>query len=172
LVQRSASIWRSSLPDLLIGARAHLLRDQVARPIAHALLYIVARDDQVLAVVAHAAHDQMDMRMLGVPMTDRHPFEPRAEILLHLAHQLAGEALEVGHFQRVVRRDDEAEMVAVVLGTLGEILGVDVIAARTEQPGLLPVTGDAIAAQIIEMRRERRGAATMSDDPRLDHRAA
>ena len=69
---------------------------------------------------------------------------------------MEGDGLEVGHLQRVVRRDDEAEMVAVVLGPLCKILGVDVITARTEQPGLLPVTGDAVAAQIIKMRRERR----------------
>ena len=65
--------------------------------------FIVARDDEVLAIVADAANDQMDMGMFGVPMIDRDPL--RAEVLLHLANQLAGEALEVGHLQRIIRAD-------------------------------------------------------------------
>ena len=37
------------------------------------------------------------MRMLRVPVIDADPIKLGAEILLHLADQLAGEALEVGH---------------------------------------------------------------------------
>src|SRR5690606_6323611 len=37
--------------DVAIGAGAQLLGDQVARPVAHAFLDVVARDDEVLAVV-------------------------------------------------------------------------------------------------------------------------
>ena len=65
----------------------------------------------------------MDVRIIGVPVIDADPVELRAEVLLHLPHQVAGEGLEVCHLDRVLRRDDEAEMVPVVLGALGEGLG-------------------------------------------------
>jgi hypothetical protein len=86
-----------------------------SRAVAHALLDVVARDHEVLAVIADAAHDQMDVGMLGVPVIDRDPIEPRAEILFHLADKIACEGLEVRHLRGVVGRDDEAEMMAIVL---------------------------------------------------------
>src|SRR3546814_20691025 len=62
-----------------------------------------------------------------------------AEILLHLADETAGEGAQVRHLQRVVRRDDEPKMVAIIFAALGKFLRVEVIAARAEQPGLLPI---------------------------------
>ena len=73
--------------DFMVGARPEVLGDQITRPIAHALLDVVAGDDEVLAVLANAAHDQVDMGMLGVPVIDGDPIELGAEILLHLARR-------------------------------------------------------------------------------------
>ncbi len=158
--------------DLLIGAGAELLGDQVARPIAHAFLDVVAGDDEVLAVLAHAAHDQVDMGMLGVPVIDADPIKLRAEVVLHLPDEVAGEGLEVGHLHGVVGRDDEAEMMPVILAPLSERLRVGVIGTRSEQPGLLPVPGDALAAQIAEVGRKWRAPSCVTDDTRLDDGAA
>src|SRR5579885_3215131 len=158
--------------DVAIGARAQLLGDQVARPVAHAFVDIVACDDEVLAVVTNAAHDQVDMRVLGVPVVDRHPVEPRREILLHLADQVAGEPLEVRHIDRVIRRHDEAEMVAIVGAALREGLGIGLVGAGTEEPRLLSVPGDALAPQIAEMGREGGAARAVADDACLDDGAA
>ena len=119
-------------------------------------LDVVARDDEVLAVVGDAAHDDVDVGMLGVPVIDGDPIELGAEVLLHLADQLAGEALEVGHLGGVLGRDDEAEMMAVILAALGEGLRIGVVGLGSEQPRLLAVPGDALAPQIAEMGRERR----------------
>jgi len=110
--------------------------------------------------------------MLGVPMIDGRPVERSAEILLHLADQIAGEAAQVRHLQGVVRRDDEAEMMAVILAAAGEILRVHFLATRTEQVRLFPIPGDALAAQIIEMSAERRIASAVADHARLDDGAA
>ena len=91
------------------AAQPQLLRHQVLGAGAHALLDVVARDDEVLAVVGDAADDDVDVRMLCVPVIDGDPFELGPQILLHLTDQLAGEALEVGHVRRVLGRDDEAK---------------------------------------------------------------
>ncbi len=43
----------------------------------------------------------------------------------------------------------------VILAPFRERLRISVIGARPEQPGLLSVPGDALAAQIVQVGRER-----------------
>ena len=88
--------------DLVIGARSQLLGDEVLRAGAHAFLDVVAGDDEVLAVVSPSPQDDMDMRVVGVPVIDADPVELRAQVLLHLPHQFAGIGLEVAHLGRVL----------------------------------------------------------------------
>jgi hypothetical protein len=85
------------------------------------------------------------MRMLSVPVIDADPIQFRAEILLHLTHEVAGEGLEVRYLDRILGRDDEPEMMPVVLTPLREILRIDAVGFRAEQMGLLSITGDALA---------------------------
>ena len=79
-----------------------------------------------------------------------------------------GVSLEVGHVGGVLRRDDEAEMMPVALAALREVPRVHLVVLRPEQPGLLPVAGHAVPAQIIEVRAERGRAAGVTDDAGLD----
>ncbi|EGY00786.1 hypothetical protein AZA_86051 [Nitrospirillum viridazoti Y2] len=160
------------MADVDIAAQPQLLCDQVLSAGAHPLLDVVAGDDEVLAVVRDAPHDDVDVRVLGVPVIDGHPIELGAEVLLHLADQLAGVALEVGHLGRILGRDDEAEVVAVTLTPLGEGLWIGVLGLRTEQPGLLTVPGDALAPEVAEMSAKRRRARGVADDARLDRHQA
>ena len=74
----------------------------------------------------------MNVRVVGVPVIDGGPIELRAEILLHLAHQLAGEGFEVRHIHGVLGRDDEPEMMAVLVGALREGAAVNLVALRAE----------------------------------------
>jgi hypothetical protein len=62
----------------------------------------------------------MDVRIVGVPVVDRQPVEPRPEIPFGIGHQLSGEGSQIGHFASVLRRDDEPEMVAIVLASFCE----------------------------------------------------
>ncbi len=157
--------------DLVIGPGPKLLRDQVARTIPHALLDVIARDDEVLAVVPHAPHDQVDVRMLGIPVIDGDPVEAGTEVQFHLPDEIACKGLEVGHFHGVVGRDDEAEMMPVRVAPLRKLLRVDGIDTGAEKPGLLSVPGDALAPEVVEMGRERCSAAAMAHHARLDHTA-
>ena len=52
------------------------------------------------AVVGAAAQDDVDVRVVGVPVIDPDPVEFGAEVLLDLAHEVAREALQVGHLRR------------------------------------------------------------------------
>ena len=154
--------------DVEVCARPEVLRNEIGRTSAHAFLDVVAGDDQILAVIGAAAQDDMDMGIVGVPVIDPDPVEFGAEVFLHLAHQLAGEFAEICHLHRVLGRDDETEVVAILPAALGESLAVHIAFPRTEQPGLLPVTGDAVATQIVEMRLERRRTHLVTHHPCLD----
>ncbi len=48
-------------------------------------------------MLVDAAHEKVDMRIVGVPVSNGHPIEPCAEIGFHLSRDVAGEGLEVGH---------------------------------------------------------------------------
>lgn len=163
---------RQTAMNVEVGARPEFLGDEVARAIPHSLLDVVAGDDEICAVVPHAAHDQMDVRVFRVPVIDSGPIEFGAEVFLHLADEIAGERPQVRHLLAVIGADDEPEVMAVVLAASGEVLRIDVTVAGAEQPGLLSVTGHAFATEISEVRGEWRRAGGLTHDARLDDGAA
>ena len=61
--------------DVEITAWAQFLGDEIPCPVAHPLLDVIPRDHEILAVIAHTANDQMDMRMGGVPVIDAYPIK-------------------------------------------------------------------------------------------------
>ena len=128
-----------------IGARPQFLRHEIGGAGAHAFLDVVAGDDEVLAVVSPSPQDDMDMRVVGVPVIDADPVELRAQVLLHLPHQLAGVILQIGHVHRVFGRDDEAEMVPVVGAAFLEGVEVGGIGLRPVGLARLAVAAHAVA---------------------------
>src|SRR3546814_752285 len=99
--------------DLLAGPRAKVERDDLGRPCAKTLGHIIAGYDEILAGLVLTAHDDMAVGVACIEMIDRHPVEPGAQILLGLHHQPADHGLEIVILCAVLRRDDEAELVAV-----------------------------------------------------------
>src|SRR5690606_20226529 len=57
---------------------------------AEAVGDVVARDDEVFAGVVAPAHDQVGVRVVGVPVIHRHPIQPRAQVGFHAVHQMPG----------------------------------------------------------------------------------
>ena len=74
----------------------------------------------------------MDVRVVGVPVIHRHPVETRIEVAGHVLHQLAGESAQIGQIVRVLRRDDNAEVVPVVLAALREGVAIGAVGPRIE----------------------------------------
>ena len=68
--------------DLLLAARAELQGHALGGAISKSPADVLAADDQVLAVVGAAADQDVDMRIVGVPVIDRDPVELGAEVLL------------------------------------------------------------------------------------------
>ena len=78
--------------DIKLGLRPKFQRDQFARPVADAMGDVVARDVEDAAVVEHAPDDDVGVGMAGIVVIDGDPVELRSKVLLHLPHQIAGEA--------------------------------------------------------------------------------
>ena len=125
-----------------------------------------------MAIVGAAAHEQVDVRVLGIPVPDRDPVEPGAEIVRGARHQLARECLQVGELARVVGRDDEAEMVTVAVAALDERASVRRLTRGVEQPSGGAIARDAVALEIADVGGERARRPHTANDTRLDHRAA
>ena len=87
-------------------------------------------------------------------------------------HQVASEGPYVRKFGRIIRRDNEPEMMPVALAPLSEGLMIDIVALGTEHPGLFAVLGHAVAAEIGKMRGKRGALHAVTHDTGLDHRDA
>jgi len=81
-IERACSLW---------GSRPEFECGEVGCPSPHSLADVVPSDHQVAAIVAFATDNDVDMGIIGVPMIDANPIEPRAEIAFSLRHQLSRE---------------------------------------------------------------------------------
>ena len=157
----------------MLALRTELNRHQFGRSLAHAVTDVAAMDDKRVAAIVSAAHDQMDVRIVGVPVIDPDPIQPRSEVVLHLLDEVTGKGSKVLHLGCVLGTDDEPEMMPVITGALGEGTQIRVVRGGVEHPGRRAVLGDALASEIREMRPNRTGSTeTLSDDAGLyDHPA-
>ncbi len=161
--------------DFVFGLRAEFDVDQVHGAGAQAPADIVARDHEIGASLVDAAHQEMYMGIVGVPVIDGDPVEARGEIGFHLPGEVAGERFEVGHLGRVLGRDDEPEMMPVVLASLGEGQIIGAISPGVEHDAFISVAAHALALEVADMAGQRRRAirlALMAGDARLDDDAA
>jgi hypothetical protein len=111
----------------------------------------------------------VDMRVLGVPVVNRHPLEPAPEVTLRLRHQVPGQGLEVGQLGRVVRGYDEPEMMPVVLATHSEGAIVGVVPLGIEHATGGAVFGYTLTPQIAQMSTERSPTHPVPHHARLYH---
>src|SRR3546814_10347127 len=87
--------------------------------------------------------------MSGVEVVDRHPVELRSEILLHPRHQSPGERFQILIVRAVLRADDEAELVAVVLRPFEPFGTIDRIAVGAIELAAPTLAGRAVALDKI-----------------------
>src|SRR5216684_2481881 len=133
------------------GDRTAFERHQLACPLANAMGDVIAVDDQILVQLISAVDDDMDMGMAGIKMVHRDPIELRSQVSFDLAYEVAGEAREVAELRAVLRRDDDAKLVAVVLAAIEEGIAVGPVLRRRIQPAALAIARGAVALNITEM---------------------
>src|SRR5262245_7449880 len=126
---------------------------------------IIAGHDQILPLVISPANDDVGMRMPGVEVIDGHPIQLGVEITLHLGHQVANERLEVRKAGSLISRDDEPELVRVLLRPIQESTAIHVIAGRIVEATGGALAGHAVADDVLEMRSCR--AEVAGSDARI-----
>ena len=139
----------SGLLDLADGAEFQ--RRQFGGTLPNTVDDVVAVDDQILPQIVLAPEDDMHMGMAGVVVIDRDPIEPRAEVGFHPAHEVAGIGREVREFRTVLGRDDEAELVAVVLAAIEEGVAIGAIIGGGIELAALAVAGRAVTLDVAQM---------------------
>ena len=144
--------------DFMLGFRAKFDRYKLLGAGAQAAADVVAGDHEVIAGVIDAAHQKMEMRIVGVPVVYGNPIEPGPKVGFHLPREVSREGPEIGHLGSVFGRDDEAEVVPVILRSIGKSGIVGAVGFVIEHARLLAVARHALALQIGDMRRYWRGA--------------
>jgi hypothetical protein len=97
----------------------------------------------------------MDMRVVGVPVIDSNPVKFGSKIPLHIHHQLPRESTQVVHLSRVLRRNDEAEVVTIFLTSPSEGTLIGDLGSYIEQTSIRAIAGNAIPLQIVDVLRKR-----------------
>src|SRR6516225_319051 len=155
---------------------------QFGSAITDAIGDIISGDIEDTAFLQNATNDDVGMGMAGVVMIDRNPVEARIEVLLHLPHEVAREAFQIGHFVGVFGRYDKAELMPIVSTPLDEGLAVSFTLNSRIGLSSLPVPIDPIGFKVAKVgidrlaRRLRPRSAMLLllslgielDDPRLD----
>ena len=134
--------------DLPLAARPQFQCDPLRCAAAKTVADVVAADDQVVTVVGAAADEHMDVRIVGVPVIDRHPIKLGAEVALRVGHQFPSEGAKIGHLARILWRHGEPEMMPVLLAPFDESLCVGVVGSRVEHTCIRAVAGDALAFEV------------------------
>jgi hypothetical protein len=117
----------------------------------------------------------MNMRIVGVPMIDRDPVQFGPEIPRNIDHQFPREGAEIAEFGGIFWRNDEAEMMPVILATLRERALVHRVRRRVKHAGFRSVPRHAISLQIgdvLGQQRRAKARAVMTNHARLHHHAS
>ena len=77
------------------SSRSQKLVREVLGRLAHAVGDVLAGHEYAAAMQVDTTHDDVRVRMVGVPMVDRRPLQRPSELALNSLHQLADVLLEV-----------------------------------------------------------------------------
>nr|WP_245842993.1 hypothetical protein [Sphingomonas laterariae] len=134
-----------------LGHGAEFQRGQFARPLTNTIGEIVTIDNQVLAQIVLPPNNDMDMGMAGIVVIDSHPIEFRAKVGLDAAHQIAGVVGEIGKIGGILGRDDEAELVAIILAAIKEGISISAVLGRRIELATLAITRCSVALDVAQM---------------------
>ncbi|MCY1238289.1 hypothetical protein D9M72_510180 [compost metagenome] len=121
---------------------------------AEAIGDVVARDDEVFACVVASAHDDVRVRVIGVPVIGGRPFQPRAQVGLHAAHQVPRIGAQVFQIGAVLGRENEAEMVPVIGTAFLERVEVGFVGLRPVGSARFTVATHTVALDVAQVLGE------------------
>src|SRR5690606_6648433 len=133
---------------------------------------IVSVDDKIIVQVILAPDDDMHMGMAGIVVIDRHPIEFRAKVGLDAAHQIAGVFGEVRKIGGIFGRNDEAELVAIILAAIKEGISISAIVGRRIKLAALTIVRGSVSLDVAQMGRPFAVLPRALDVPGFDDDAA
>ncbi len=118
----------------------------------------------------------MGVRVVGVPVVDGYPIEPRSQVRRDSVHQVPGEGAQVIERVSVLGRDDKAELMAIIAAARFERLDIDLIGQCAVGPSRLAITPDALSLDVAQVRRRGSAAGALEihqarldgDTPQMD----
>jgi hypothetical protein len=114
----SSSASSIKIAKVAVGSEAKFQGQELLCLSSHSLANIVARDNQILVIAGPATDNDMDVGMLCIPVIDGDPVEAGAQIAFGFGHEVAREGFDIGKFSGILGRNDEAEMMPVLLAPL------------------------------------------------------
>ncbi len=117
-----------------------------------------------------SASRKVTKRALGE--IDRDPIEPRTKITRGLMHEFAGKAPQAFQLCRIIRRDNEPEMMPIAVTAFREGPAVRIMPRGIEQFARRSIAGDAVPLEITDMGSQCPRRPHPTYDTRLDHGAA
>jgi hypothetical protein len=153
------------------GSWPEIALDLLCQSLAHTGADIFAGNDQILAAIIDAAQHDMRVGVAGIAMINRDPIELGPKVTFHLCHQPAREGLEVFILIAVFGRDDEAELVTILLPAFKKLFTVSDVLVGTVKLSRLTVASHPVALDVTKMGGGIRALARELDDPRFDDAA-
>ena len=109
------------------------------------------------------------MRIVGIPVVDGDPLELRAQVPFHLSHQLTGKYPQFANVLRILGRDDEPKLVAIIPPALLELESVCFFVDRAVCLPRRSLAGDTLPLQVAQVGDGRsRPRPLQNHQPRLD----
>ena len=161
--------------DVPFATRPEFERNALGSTIPEPATDVIPADDQILTVLSATADQDMNMRIVGVPVVDRDPVEFGSEISRDVGHQLAREGTEIAELGSILRRNNKSKMMPVVLAAFGKGTFIRRIRSRIEHPGVRAVARNALTLQIGDVLGQRcraKAGAVVTDHARLHHCAS
>src|SRR6266849_6965897 len=92
--------------DLAFGAWPELALEDLLAQLADAPANVVTVEREHTSILPHAPDEQVDVRVVGVVVIDRDPFEPCIEIAFHSRHHLAHVGAQIDPLGVLGRHDE------------------------------------------------------------------
>src|SRR6202030_2000441 len=100
---------------------------QVTGTGTQSLADVVPRNDKVSSVIRDTTNDDVNVRIVGVPMLGTDPIEFRSEIPLGLVQQLSRKGFQVGQLVCIFGRYDEPKMMPIAVAAFGKCPAIGAI---------------------------------------------
>jgi hypothetical protein len=134
--------------DSLFGPRPEFQCNALLGSRSKSATDVAAADDEILPVIGASSDQDMYVGIISVPMIDGDPIESGAKVAFGVRHQFSRKRSQVRHLLRILRRNDESKVVAVIAASFTKVAFIGPVRVCVEHPGVCAIPGDPIPLEI------------------------